>query len=98
MALMDNASFHHSARIKQMCFDAGVRLLYLPPYSPDLNPIEEFFAELKAYTKKSWSLYEEDPSQGFGVFLQQCVDVVDARKESAAGHFRSAGVSIELCP
>jgi transposase len=35
--------------------DAGVKLLYLPPYSPDFNPIEEFFAELKAYIKKSWS-------------------------------------------
>lgn len=41
--VMDNASFHHSERISQMCADAGVKLVYLPPYSPDLNPIEEFF-------------------------------------------------------
>ena len=47
--IMDNASFHHSERIEKMCRDAGVILLYLPPYSPDLNPIEEFFAELKAF-------------------------------------------------
>ncbi|CZS92406.1 uncharacterized protein RAG0_02848 [Rhynchosporium agropyri] len=44
--VMDNASIHHSARIKQMCHDAGVRLVYLPPYSPDLNPIEEFLKSL----------------------------------------------------
>lgn len=50
--IMDNASFHHSERIKEMCRDAGVILVYLPPYSPDLNPIEEFFAELKAFIKK----------------------------------------------
>jgi transposase len=49
---MDNASFHHSERVKQLCSDAGGKLLYLPPYSPDFNPIEEFFAELKAYIKK----------------------------------------------
>jgi transposase len=59
--IMDNASFHHSERIEQMCCDAGVVLLYLPPYSPDLNPIEEFFAELKAFIKKQWHEYESSP-------------------------------------
>jgi transposase len=43
-----NASFHRTERIEQMCADAGVKLVYLPPYSLDLNPIEEFFAKLKA--------------------------------------------------
>jgi hypothetical protein len=47
--VMDNVSFHHSDRIEQICSQAGVKLLYLPPYSPNLNPIEEFFAELKAF-------------------------------------------------
>ena len=51
--IMDNASFHRTERIKQLCYEAGVKLLYLPPYSPDLNPIKEFFAELKAFIKKS---------------------------------------------
>jgi transposase len=32
-------------------------LVYLPLYSPDLNPIEEFFAELKAFIKKHWQIY-----------------------------------------
>ena len=39
-----------------MCEDAGVRLEYLPPYSPDYNPIEEAFAELKAWMKKNYTL------------------------------------------
>jgi transposase len=52
--VMDNASFHHSERIEEMCCNAGVKLVYLPPYSPDLNPIEEFFAELKAFIKRNW--------------------------------------------
>jgi transposase len=61
VVVMDNAFFHHSARVKQLCSEAGVRLLYLPPYSPDLNAIEEFFADLKGYIKEAWPAYEEDP-------------------------------------
>jgi transposase len=56
--VIDNASFHYSDRIKEMCRNAGVILVYLPPYSPDLNPIE-FFAELKAFIKKQWHEYEK---------------------------------------
>jgi transposase len=51
---MDNALFYYTKRIEQMCSDAGVKLLYLPPYSPDLNPIEKFFAELKGFIKRNW--------------------------------------------
>lgn len=93
--IMDNASFHHSERIKQMCADAGVKLLYLPPYSPDLNPIEIFFGRLKAFIKKRWQEYEEDPSQDFGSWLQWCIDVVGGRASHAEAHFRHAGVCIE---
>jgi transposase len=51
--VMDNASFHHTKRIKQMCRDVSVKLVYLLPYSPDFNPIEEFFAKLKAFIKRN---------------------------------------------
>lgn len=95
VVVMDNASFHHSERISQMCADAGVKLVYLPPYSPDLNPIEEFFAELKSFIKRNWSYYEVDPDQGFDTFLAWCIDMVGARKESARGHFRQSGLKIE---
>ena len=40
-------------RIKDMCADAGVLLDFLPPYSPDFNPIEEAFAELKIWMRKN---------------------------------------------
>lgn len=68
--IMDNASFCHSQRIEQMCRDSGVKLLYLPPYFPDLNPIEESFAELKAFIKKQWHEYESSSYQDFGAFLE----------------------------
>jgi transposase len=89
--VMDNASFHHTRCIAQMCADVGVKLMYLPPYLPDLNPIEEFFAELQAFIKRSWGAYEEDTAQGFDVFLEWCVDQVGSRKQSARGHFGLSG-------
>ena len=93
--VMDNASFHHTERLEQMCCGAGVKLMYLPPYSPDLNPIEEFFAELKAFIKKNWCAYEEAPEQGFGAFLEWCIDMVGGKQDSARGHFRHAGITVE---
>lgn len=92
---MDNASFHHSERIEEMCLSAGVKLVYLPPYSPDFNPIEEFFAELKAFIRRNWKFFEKNPSQGFDEFLEWCVDTVGAREKSAKGHFRHAGLTVE---
>jgi transposase len=93
--VMDNASFHRTERIEQMCQDAGVKLIYLPPYSPDLNPIEEFFAELKEFIKRNWQVYEADPNQGFDEFLEWCIDIVGRKEQSAKGHFRHAGLTVE---
>ncbi|OQD86930.1 hypothetical protein PENSOL_c082G07324 [Penicillium solitum] len=93
--IMDNASFHHTERIEQMCLDKGVKLVYLPPYSPDLNPIEEFFAELKAFIRRHWQSYADHPGQGFDTFLEWCVGKVGVREQSARGHFRNAGLGIE---
>jgi transposase len=67
---MDNATIHHTERIEQMCRNAGIKLIYLPLYSPDLNPIKEFFAELKAFVKWNWRVYKENPEQGFNSFLE----------------------------
>jgi len=62
---------------------------------PNLNPIEEFFAELKVFIKRNWEHYARLPQEDFGQFLEWCVDTVGVRKQSAEGHFRHAGVSIE---
>lgn len=50
--VMDNASFHQGGRIAQLIEQAGCRLLYLPPYSPDLNRIEKCWAWLKSRIRK----------------------------------------------
>jgi transposase len=48
IVVMDNLGSHKVAGVRQAIEAAGARLLYLPPYSPDLNPIEQAFAKLKA--------------------------------------------------
>uniref|UniRef100_UPI003F649C5F IS630 family transposase n=1 Tax=Rhizobium lupini TaxID=136996 RepID=UPI003F649C5F len=53
IVIMDNLSSHKGLRIRQMIEAPGATLLYLPPYSPDLNPIENAFAKLKANLRKA---------------------------------------------
>jgi transposase len=48
IVIMDNLASHKVAGVRRAIEDAGAKLLYLPPYSPDLNPIEQAFAKLKA--------------------------------------------------
>ena len=51
IVVMDNASIHHSQEVASLISSVGALLIYLPPYSPDLNPIEEVFSSVKAYLK-----------------------------------------------
>ena len=48
---MDNLGSHKSAALRRMIKAAGARLWYLPPYSPDLNPIEQTFAKIKHWMR-----------------------------------------------
>jgi len=49
--ILDNAAFHKSQKIKDLIESAGCHLIFLPPYSPDLNPIEKFWANMKRWIK-----------------------------------------------
>jgi transposase len=53
IVVMDNLASHKVAGIKQAIEGAGAELRYLPPYSPDLNPIEQLFAKIKALLQKA---------------------------------------------
>lgn len=57
--VMDNARFHQSAILRELIEAAGCRLLFLPPYSPDLNKIEKFWARLKNYLRKTLHDFED---------------------------------------
>jgi transposase len=50
--IMDNVSFHKIESIIEVIKSAGVRVVHLPQYSPELNPIENMWSKLKAYLKK----------------------------------------------
>jgi len=52
IVIMDNLSSHKSDAVREAIEAAGAELRYLPPYSPDLNPIEQAFAKLKAHLRK----------------------------------------------
>ena len=53
VVVMDNLPAHRVSGIKTAIEGAGAKLLYLPPYSPDFNPIEQVFAKLKAHLRKA---------------------------------------------
>ena len=57
--IMDNATFHKSPIIKEMIESVGCRLVFLPPYSPDLNPIEKFWANLKRWINQHVPFMED---------------------------------------
>ena len=59
VVIMDNASSHHVEGARQLIEDqVGARLLLLPPYSPDLNPLEEVFSQIKSIMKKNDALFQ----------------------------------------
>ena len=49
--VMDNASFHRKGELKKIAEQYHKRIIFLPPYSPELNPIEKFWAVLKQWVK-----------------------------------------------
>ena len=53
VVIMDNLSSHKAPAVREMIEAVGASLLYLPPYSPDFNPIEQAFAKLKAHLRKA---------------------------------------------
>ncbi len=50
--IMDNMRSHHAKAVRQLLDSSGIRYLYLPPYSPDLNPIEKMWSKIKAKLRK----------------------------------------------
>jgi len=52
IVVMDNLSVHKSKRVRRLIEEAGATLLFLPPYSPDMNPTEEVFSKVKSVLRK----------------------------------------------
>jgi transposase len=60
IVVMDNLGSHKAAAIRKMIKAAGARLWFLPPYSPDLNPIEQAFAKIKHWMRQAQKRTSED--------------------------------------
>jgi transposase len=58
VVVMDNATFHKGGRIRELIETAGCQLLYLPPYSPDLNKIEQCWSLLKSRIRKKQEQFD----------------------------------------
>ena len=57
--VMDNAAFHKSQKTKELIESVGCKVIFLPPYSPDFNPIEKFWANMKRWIKNTLSDFEK---------------------------------------
>lgn len=62
IALMDNCSIHHVCEVLDLFHQSGILVLFLPPYSPDLNPCEEAFSFVKSYLRKHDELLQVLPT------------------------------------
>lgn len=85
--ILDNATIHHSKRLREICEERRILLQFLPPYSPDYNPIEATFKDLKAWLQKNYTL--ADDFKSFGSFLEFAIEHID--NGNIRGHFREAG-------
>jgi transposase len=96
--VLDNASVHHDAasfqHIRRACQMRGVLLCFLPPYSPDFNPIEESFGDLKAYIRRHYRRERRNFNtyQGFLEWAARKCGTGAGAAQRARGHFRNAGI------
>ena len=70
VVVMDNLGSHKADSIRQAIKSAGARLIYLPPYSPDLNPIEQAFSKLKHSLRKAKERSMDQVCDAIGVILK----------------------------
>ncbi len=85
IVVMDNLSSHKVAGVREAIKAAGAYLLYLPPYSPDLNPIEQAFSKLKAHLRKVSARTVDE-------LWQTIADLLDHfPPEECANYFRNSG-------
>jgi transposase len=69
VVVLDNLAAHKVAGVREAIRAVGASILYLPPYSPDLNPIEQFFAKLKALLRKTAARTKEALWSAIGQLL-----------------------------
>lgn len=88
LPILDNLSSHKDPAVRNAIRARGARLLFLPPYSPDLNPIEQVFAKLKHLLRKAAERSVEAAWQRIGSLL----DALPPHE--CANHLRNSGYGV----
>jgi len=89
VVIMDNLSSHKRARVRELIEAQQAELRYLPPYSPDLNPIEMAFAKLKALIRKAAARSYDALWQAVGAVCDLFSD------EECYNYFKAAGYEVD---
>jgi transposase len=85
IVVMDNLGSHKGKAVRRLIRSAGAKLLFLPKYSPDLNPIEQVFAKLKHLLRKAAARTAEDRTAEVGRLLTAFTP------QECTNYFRNAG-------
>lgn len=85
---LDNVGTHKTADVRRLILAAGARVLYLPPYSPDLNPIELARSKLKALLREVGARTRD----ALDAAIRRAMDLID--RHDATGWFRHCGCQL----
>ena len=91
---MDNVSIHCNPEVEQLIEGQGHLIRYLPPYSPDFNPIELSFSTLKAWIARNW-VFLRSTCDNYGQFLELALRDSNA-DQHAARQFKYAADGIYM--
>jgi transposase len=89
VVVLDNLAAHKVAGVRETIAAAGGTVMYLPPYSPDLNPIEMAFAKLKSLLRRCRARTRDDLWNAIGELLDRFDPAECRRYIEHAGYFRS---------
>jgi transposase len=90
IVVVDNLGAHKGAKVRELIEERGCQLLYLPPYSPDFNPIEEAFSKIKGALRKAEARTREALIEALGA----AISAVTAR--DARGFFEHGGYYLPI--
>jgi transposase len=85
VVVMDNLSAHKGERVRELIEAKGCELVYLPPYSPDFNPIEQAFSKLKSYLRAACARSQKTLMEVIG----QALSTISS--SDAEGYFEHCG-------